>query len=1116
MNTVPIDLRVAEADSILLGRCDSARVALAVSDAGIRSSLCTLLDDIGPVTAGAHPDAADEANYPLLILTDAAPGLLPACAGGERLRSDAAGSSPSIVYVRARAAVEPPSEAGCDFLYVPCSQAVLRARVATQVELRKLRAKAAADSERERMLAALAEANRQKDALFQLSHALQRAGSSEAIYDAALDAILAALRCDRAAILLFDSHAVMQFVASRGLSPAYRQAVTGHSPWAVGAVDPLPVCIADVEQAPIDAALKATILAEGIRAVAFIPLLAEGKLIGKFMAYVDRAGEFTDDAVALSLTIARQLAFAIERQRNDQMLRGVLGGITDAFQVMDADARFTHFNSVAREMYREHGIDAEALIGVPLWEALPVEVESVARQAFRKTLAERCPTSVESYFDSWKRWFAVRNFPTPDGGVATFLADITERKKSEEMLREREAQLALELNDTRLLQRLSAEMSQEADAASLFEKVVDAATAIMHSDFASMQRFHPQRGVKGELELLAFRGFDPEAAKFWKWVRADSGCTCGEVLKTGQRQIAADVETCAFMAGTPDLVAYRNAGMAAAQSTPLFSRSGALVGMLSTHWRTPHQPSERDLRLLDILARQAADLIDRHAAHESLRRREERMRSLALVLTDVAWSMGPRGEFAVPQTPWQSYTGQSWREHQEFGWFNAMHPDDREAARGRWNLALTCATPCEMHVRLWHAHSRAYRHCVIRATPLFSTEGGVREWVAACTDVNTEFLARTALTEAARRKDEFLATLSHELRNPLAPIRQAARLLQSPGLPERDSRWARDVIDRQVRSMSLLLDDLLDLSRISRGKLELRKAPIELASVVEAAVETARPLLDTKRHELRIQLPAAPVRFEADPLRMAQVLSNLLTNAAKYTDTGGEIVLWAKVEKEILVIGVRDNGIGLSAETLPTVFEMFSQAAPALARSEGGLGIGLALVRGFVSLHGGTVHAESAGEGQGSQFIVRLPLLLPLEEATKRQAEVPAPIVALKILIADDNRDAAETLATLFRMQGHTVRAVYDGRAAVESAESFRPDVLILDIGMPQLNGYDTVQAVRMKEWARHTTCVALTGWGKEEDIRRARDAGFNHHLSKPVEFDQLQALLAAHLPRGS
>jgi two-component system, sensor histidine kinase len=366
-----------------------------------------------------------------------------------------------------------------------------------------------------------------------------------------------------------------------------------------------------------------------------------------------------------------------------------------------------------------------------------------------------------------------------------------------------------------------------------------------------------------------------------------------------------------------------------------------------------------------------------------------------------------------------------------------------------------------------------------------------------------------ALREADRRKDTFLAILSHELRNPLAPIRNAAELLGAPNLTPTQLHWAQSVIRRQTAHMASLLDDLLDLARITEGKLRLRMQSCSLRSVVDAAVETARPIIENKHHELSVRLPEHAPLFHADPLRLAQAISNLLTNAAKYTDAGGTIELSARVD-ESLVVAVRDSGIGIPAEELGRLFTMFSQVSSG-SRSEGGLGIGLALVRGFIGLHGGTVEARSAGPGKGSEFTIRLPLsLVPAADCAGRQIESSAlPFLKLRVLIADDNEDAADTLALLLEGTGYEVRTAYSGRSAASIAELFRPDVALLDIGMPEMDGYAAAAAIRQQRGGSEIHLIALTGRGHEDDKRRSREAGFSMHLTKPVDPEQLQNLLA-------
>jgi PAS domain S-box-containing protein len=368
------------------------------------------------------------------------------------------------------------------------------------------------------------------------------------------------------------------------------------------------------------------------------------------------------------------------------------------------------------------------------------------------------------------------------------------------------------------------------------------------------------------------------------------------------------------------------------------------------------------------------------------------------------------------------------------------------------------------------------------------------------------------LGAADRRKDEFLATLAHELRNPLAPLRHALQLLHladgDPALHEK----ARGVMERQLAQMVRLIDDLLDVSRITRNKLQLRKERIELASVVQSAMEAIRPLIATSGHELTVALPPEPVHLDADPTRLTQIFTNLLNNAVKYTEPGGRIRLAAERQGSEVMVSVRDTGIGITDEHLPHLFEMFSQAAPALERSTGGLGIGLALVRGLVELHGGSVEAHSAGLGQGSEFIVRLPVAAaPVRAPSQPGALENSPSEARRrILIADDNQDSVEVLSVVLEHFGYEVRTAHDGLQAVQAAAAFRPDVALLDIGMPGLNGYQAARRIREQPGGWDMALVAITGWGQEDDKRRAREAGFDHHLTKPVDPVDLQKLLAS------
>ena len=367
-----------------------------------------------------------------------------------------------------------------------------------------------------------------------------------------------------------------------------------------------------------------------------------------------------------------------------------------------------------------------------------------------------------------------------------------------------------------------------------------------------------------------------------------------------------------------------------------------------------------------------------------------------------------------------------------------------------------------------------------------------------------------ALREADQRKDVFLATLAHELRNPLAPIRTAAQLLESEQLSDEQLAYCRGVIKRQVSQMAHLLDDLLDIARITRGALALKIQPTCLRQAIEAALEAARPQIDARGHVVALDVPAGRLELTADPIRLTQILTNLLTNAAKYTPAGGRIEITVREDAGHWNVSVRDNGIGISPQLLPRVFTMFVQADDAGGGADGGLGIGLALIKGLVELHHGSIEADSAGRGRGSEFRVRLPRAGTAVAAEEpRPAAIAAPAAgARRVLIADDNRDGAQSLALLLEAGGHQVRVVHLGKAALEQAQSLNPEVMLLDIGMPDVNGYEVAREVRKQPWGRDVLLLAMTGWGREGDKLRAFDAGFDHHLTKPVDLAHLERLV--------
>jgi PAS domain S-box-containing protein len=677
------------------------------------------------------------------------------------------------------------------------------------------------------------------------------------------------------------------------------------------------------------------------------------------------------------------------------LLAAIVESSDDAIVSKTLDGRILSWNAGASRIF---GYTAEEVIGRSITIIIPPELLEEEQRILENVRGGR---RIE-HFDTIRMTKDGRRIPISltvspvrDSrgviiGASKVARDVSERKRAEQALLESERRLEAEAEALAKLNDLSTRLWRSRSLNEGLDEILGAVIDLLGADKGNIQLLDAE-GSK--LSIVAQRGFEPDFLEFFGEVSATDDSECSRALRSGQRILIEDVETDGSEA--PFRVLARTAGYRSMISTPLMSADGAALGMVSSHFRLIHRPSEQELRRLDLYLRQASDFIERCKLEQELQQSEE------------------------------------------------------------------------------------------------------------------------ALRDADRRKDEFLALLAHELRNPLAPIRYTLAANRKSGRTPEQRKRAEEIIERQVTHMSRLLDDLLDVSRITRNTLELKKNPTELTLVVGSAIETARPILDTKHHTLSVDLPKQAVRLEADAVRLAQVFSNLLINAAKYTDPGGHIQLRAAREGKEIVVAVRDNGIGISADMMPRLFAMFSQAQAALGRSEGGLGIGLSLVRGLVTLHGGSVEAHSDGPGCGSEFIVRLPAGTPVEKPADIEVEADASAAGagMKILVVDDNRDAADACAMLLELSGHHVQTAYTGRRALELAESFRPHALLLDIGLPDLNGYQLAAKVRAAPWGRGIILVAVTGWGQEEDRRRAFDAGFDHHLTKPIAAETVEALLQSLQP---
>jgi len=953
--------------------------------------------------------------------------------------------------------------------------------------------------------------------------------------------------------------------------------------------------------------------------------------------------------------------------------------------------------------------------------------------------------------------------PAREPLIILSIEDITERDQG------REDALS-ELNALRHFQKFSALLVRENLNGEVYEHILSTAVALMGADMASMQMLDAD---SEQLRLLAWRGFHPESAAHWERVPVGSATSCGAAAAAAGRVFVADIESRTALAGTADLAEFRRSGIRACQSTPLISRAGKLLGMVSTHWRKPHEPVERDLRLLDLLARQAADIIERMQVQQALRASEERYRDLFDLSPVAVYSCNTSGVIEK----FNSQAAQLWgrapalgdTDERFCGSFKMFRPDGSfmthdqcpmaevlsgkipevhdgevlihrpdgsrvtvivnirplknergevvgaincfyditernkgEEARARlaaivessddaiigknldgiitsWNAgaerifgytaqeivgqSVTVLIPPERfaeeanilgHIRrgepIEHfetvrrrkdgtlfdvslttspivdgagrivgaskiarditagkraaeallASEERYRS-IIDSSPdcikvldlegnLLSLEAGLellgikdigpllgKSWIefwkggedraaavaavaAAAAGGEGEFVgffrtlhgldkwwdvavtpvrdasgqpvrllavsrdvterhdmegllaARTAaLVQADRSKDEFLAMLAHELRNPLAPLRNAAEILQADRTTGEEREHSLGILTRQIENMSRMIDDLLDVSRITEGKIELRRKPVSLEAILTSAASLARSGCDARQQDLTLALPAGPIFLNADATRLEQVFGNLLTNACKYGGHGCHISLRAERSGREVLVRVLDDGAGIAPELLPRIFDLFVQSSRTLDREHGGLGIGLTLVKRLVEMHGGSIEARSEGQGKGAEFIVRLPILAEAPPVAPLPPTPTPRVIPRRILIVDDNTDSARSLAMLQTRYGHEARPAFTGLEALSAAAEFLPEVVLLDIGLPGMDGFEVARQIRAMPALADTLLIAMTGYASAEDRAQCHAAGFDGHLVKPVDLAILREWLTSH-----
>jgi PAS domain S-box-containing protein len=483
--------------------------------------------------------------------------------------------------------------------------------------------------------------------------------------------------------------------------------------------------------------------------------------------------------------------------------------------------------------------------------------------------------------------------------------------------------------------------------------------------------------------------------------------------------------------------------------------------------------------------------------------------SLADHLSQFVWAADPAGRPVYCNRHWHGYTGLTETQSLPDGWADVVHLDDLPAVRAAWERHCPAGTAYEYEARFRRADGVDRWH-LAHVTPIRDEAGQIVRWVGSAVDIEDRKRAEAALQDSDRRKDEFLAVLGHELRGPLAPLRSGLEVLKRAGSDAAVAEPTLAMMERQMANLVRLVDDLLDVSRINRGKVTLRKEPLDLRVVVDRAVETVRPLIDARHHALEVELPPDAVPVNGDSVRLTQVVVNLLHNAAKYTEDGGRLRITTGREDGQAVLALCDSGMGILPEMLPTIFELFTQGQRAQDRAQGGLGIGLTVVKSLVELHGGTVMASSDGPGCGSLFTVRLPVaegMIPAADSPPASTPAAAPRT-LRVLVVDDSVDTARLTCLLLKLWGHDAHTAHDGPAALEVAAAVHPDVVLLDIGLPGINGYEVAARLRALPGLAGVNVVAVTGYGQDDDRRRSHAARFADHLVKPVEPAALQEMI--------
>jgi PAS domain S-box-containing protein len=744
----------------------------------------------------------------------------------------------------------------------------------------------------------------------------------------------------------------------------------------------------------------------------------------------------------------------------------------DAFFEVDRDWRILRVNP---NQERLTGKLRGETLGRVFWEVWPEAANPTTSYwlELRRCMRERVPVQFQEFFPPLDMWTGVTAYPVGDGGIAVFFRDITALKRVEESARGREIEA----------RRRAAEL--EAVLASVAEGVLvyDLDGRIVRSNAAADAILGYGRAERAMpvAERLLRVGIT--------WHRPDGSPVAPDEMPAVRAARYGETHH-----GT--VLRMRRPGREqwiALSAAPLVV-GGAQVGAVVS----------------------LSELTDWKRAEEALRENEQRFRGLAEAMPQIVCVLEPDGRPDYVNPNWISFSGLDLEATTRLGWERVLHPSDLAGARECRLLALRTRAPQDVELR-YRAADGTYRWFLSRLAPVVEGDRVVR-LIGSAMDIEDRKRAEEALQranetlrEADRRKDEFLGMLSHELRNPLAPIRNSLYILGRLDATALQARRAKEVANRQVAHLTRLVDDLLDVTRIARGKIELRRTELDVGALARRTAEDHRAMMQDRHLALAVEAPDRAVLVHGDETRLAQVIGNLLHNAAKFTPAGGRVTLAVAAEEGRAVIRVSDTGSGIEPEALRSIFEPFTQSKQTLARSEGGLGLGLALVKGLAALHGGDVSASSGGAGRGSVFAVTLPLASPARPVeAEHEVQVAATRGRRRVLVIDDNRDAADSLAELVSMLGHRADVAYDGFAGLARAAEAPPDVVLCDIGLPGMDGYECARQLRALSASREVRLVAVSGYAQPEDVARAMEAGFDAHVAKPPDPEQLAGLLSA------